>query len=49
MSDMIVLGAHGKGLLSHTFPGTVPQKVLRRSRIPVLVVPMPVDAAERDS
>ena len=47
-SDLIVLGAHGKGLLSHTFLGTVPDKVLRRSRIPVLVVPIPKDATDID-
>jgi nucleotide-binding universal stress UspA family protein len=43
-SDMIIMGAHGKGILRHTFLGTVPDKVLRRSRIPVLVVPTPKDA-----
>jgi len=47
-SDLIVLGAHGKGILSHTFLGTVPDKVLRRSRIPVLVVPIPKDATDID-
>ena len=47
-SDIIVLGAHGKGLLSHTFLGTVPDKVLRRSRTPVLVVPIPKDATDID-
>lgn len=47
-SDLIIMGAHGKGILSHTFLGTVPDKVLRRSRIPVLVVPMPKDATDID-
>lgn len=47
-SDLIIMGAHGKGILSHTFLGTVPDKVLRRSRIPVLVVPIPKDASEID-
>lgn len=42
--DMIVLGAHGKGILSHTFLGTVADKLLRRSRIPVIVVPIPKGA-----
>ena len=45
-SDIIVLGAHGKGILAHTFLGSVPQKVLRRSRRPVLVVPIPKDATD---
>ncbi|MCD6152841.1 MAG: universal stress protein [Syntrophobacterales bacterium] len=47
-SDIIVLGAHGKGILTHTFPGTVPDKLLRRSRRPVLVVPIPGDASDID-
>jgi nucleotide-binding universal stress UspA family protein len=47
-SDIIIMGAHGKGILSHTFLGTVPDKVLRRSRIPVLVVPIPKDAKDID-
>ena len=47
-SDLIIMGAHGKGILSHTFLGTVPDKVLRRSRIPVLVVPIPKDATDID-
>jgi len=47
-SDIIVIGAHGKGILSHTFLGTVPDKLLRRSRVPVLVVPIPKDATDSD-
>ena len=47
-SDIIVIGAHGKGILSHTFLGTVPDKLLRRSRVPVLVVPIPKDATDID-
>jgi nucleotide-binding universal stress UspA family protein len=47
-SDIIILGAHGKGILSHTFLGTVPDKLLRRSRVPVLVVPIPKDATDSD-
>jgi nucleotide-binding universal stress UspA family protein len=47
-SDIIILGAHGKGVLSHTFLGTVPDKLLRRSRVPVLVVPIPKDATDSD-
>jgi nucleotide-binding universal stress UspA family protein len=46
--DMIVLGAHGKGILSHTFLGTVSDKLLRRSRIPVVVVPIPKSAKDID-
>jgi nucleotide-binding universal stress UspA family protein len=47
-SDIIVLGAHGKGILTHTFLGTVPDKLLRRSRKPVLVVPIPKNAVDID-
>jgi nucleotide-binding universal stress UspA family protein len=47
-SDIIILGAHGKGILTYTFLGSVPQKVLRRSRRPVLVVPIPKDATAID-
>ncbi|MFO8163550.1 MAG: universal stress protein [Desulfatiglandales bacterium] len=46
--DMIVIGAHGKGILSHTFLGTVSDKLLRRSRIPVVVVPIPKGAKDID-
>jgi len=38
--DLIVIGAHEKGL-SHNFLGGVAKSVLRRSRIPTLVVPIP--------
>ena len=38
--DLIVMGAHEKGL-SHNFLGGVAKSVLRRSRIPTLVVPLP--------
>ena len=38
--DLIVMGAHEKGL-SHNFLGSVAKSVLRRSRIPTLIVPLP--------
>lgn len=47
-SDIIVLGAHGKGILSHTFLGSVSEKVLRRSRRPVVVVPIPKGVTDSD-
>lgn len=37
---LIVIGAHARGF-THTFLGGVAEKVLRRSRIPSLVVPLP--------
>ncbi len=39
--DIIVLGTHGKGLLAHTFLGSVSSSVLNRTRKPVLVIPLP--------
>lgn len=38
--DLVVLGAHDHGF-SHTFLGTVAKRVLRRSKIPTLIVPHP--------
>lgn len=38
--DLIVMGTHEKGIF-HTFLGSVAKNVLNRSRIPVLIVPLP--------
>ena len=38
--DAIVMGAHEKGL-THTFLGSVAKSVLRRSRRPTFIVPLP--------
>ena len=38
--DAIMMGAHEKGV-THTFLGTVAKRVLRRSRIPVFIFPLP--------
>ena len=38
--DLIVMGGHEKGL-SHTFLGSVAKSVLRRSRVPTMIVPLP--------
>ncbi len=37
---LIIMGAHEKGIM-HTFLGSVAKSVLRRSRIPTLIVPLP--------
>ena len=39
--DIIVMGTHGKGFLRHSYFGSTAKKVIRRSRKPVLVVPLP--------
>ena len=38
--DLIIMGGHEKGF-SHTFLGSVAKSVLRRSRVPTLIVPLP--------
>lgn len=38
-ADLIIMGAHEKGF-THTFLGSVAKRVLRRSRIPVTIVPL---------
>ena len=40
-ADVIVMGTHGKGQLEYTFLGSVAEKVLRKSRRPVFIVPLP--------
>ena len=39
--DAIVIGTHGKGVVSHAFLGSVAKRVLRRVRKPVFVIPLP--------
>ncbi|ADQ69274.1 universal stress protein UspA-like protein [Halogeometricum borinquense DSM 11551] len=43
--DLIVMGSHGRSGLSRVILGSVTEKVLRRTRLPVLVV----DAHEKDA
>jgi nucleotide-binding universal stress UspA family protein len=38
--DLVVLGSHRRGPLSHLFLGSVADAVLRRARCPVLIVPI---------
>ncbi len=40
-ADVIVMGTHGKGALTHTFLGSVAEKVLQKSKRPVFVIPIP--------
>jgi nucleotide-binding universal stress UspA family protein len=46
--DVIVLGAHGKGLLKQTFLGSVSNGVLQQSRKPVFLIPIPSDISAWD-
>jgi nucleotide-binding universal stress UspA family protein len=39
--DAIVMGSHGKGIVAHAFLGSTSRKVLRRSRKPVFIIPLP--------
>jgi nucleotide-binding universal stress UspA family protein len=39
--DMVVMGAHGHGLLSDALMGSVSRRVVRRCKTPVLVVRLP--------
>jgi nucleotide-binding universal stress UspA family protein len=40
-ADVVVMGTHGKGVLAHTFLGSVAEKVLQKSKRPVFVIPIP--------
>ena len=39
--DVIIMGTHGKGIISHTLLGSVAERVLRRVRKPVFIIPLP--------
>ena len=39
--DAIVMGTHSKKGMTHTFLGSVAERVLRRVRIPVFIIPTP--------
>jgi nucleotide-binding universal stress UspA family protein len=39
--DVIVMGTHGKGIIRHSFLGSAAQKVLRRVRKPIFIIPLP--------
>ena len=39
--DIIIMGTHSKGMMGHAFLGSVAEKVLRRIRKPVFIVPLP--------
>ena len=39
--DAIVMGTHGKGIIANAFLGSVAKQVLRRTRMPVFIIPLP--------
>ena len=39
--DIIIMGTHGKGAITHAFLGSVAEKVLQRVAKPVFVIPIP--------
>ena len=39
--DVIIMGTHGKGALTHAFLGSVAERVLRRVRKPIFIIPLP--------
>jgi universal stress protein A len=36
--DLVVMGTHGRGLVGHMFLGSVAERIVRRSTVPVLTV-----------
>ena len=44
--DAIIMGTHGKGIIGHTFLGSVTKRVLRRVRKPVFIIPLPKGEAD---
>jgi len=39
--DMIIMGTHGKGIIGNTFLGSTAKRVLRRTRLPIYIIPLP--------
>lgn len=48
-ADLIVMGTHGRRGLSHVFLGSVAEKVVRLSPIPVLTVTSPEGRREKET
>jgi len=44
--DVIVMGTHGKGIIRNTLLGSSSKRVLRRTRKPVLIIPLPKEEAD---
>jgi nucleotide-binding universal stress UspA family protein len=39
--DVIIMGTHSKGVIANTFLGSTAKRVLRRTRKPVFIIPLP--------
>lgn len=39
--DIIIMGTHGKGIIDHALLGSISEKVLKKARVPVFIVPLP--------
>ena len=39
--DVIIMGTHAKGIIANTFLGSTAKRVLRRTRKPVFIIPLP--------
>jgi nucleotide-binding universal stress UspA family protein len=49
MADIIVMGTHGRRGLSRVFLGSVAEKVVRLSPVPVMTVPGKTDRRAREA
>jgi nucleotide-binding universal stress UspA family protein len=45
-ADVVILGTHGKGVISHAFLGSVSEQVLHRIRKPVFIIPLPEEETD---
>jgi len=44
--DEIIMGTHSKGIIANTFFGSTAKRVLRRTRKPVFIIPLPKKEAD---
>jgi len=44
--DVIIMGTHSKGIIANTFLGSTAKRVLRRTRKPVFIIPLPKGEAD---
>ena len=44
--DLIIMGTHSKGIIANTFLGSTAKRVLRRTRKPVFIIPLPKEETD---